>query len=137
MPRIEGGCLCGQVRYHADADPVMQVICHCVSCQRNTGSGFSINLAVPADSLIVTGESHRTYLDRSGSSGKTFERHFCGACGSPIFGRGEAYGALSFVKAGTLDDHSWLDPALHIWCAEKMACIQIPAAANQAPGNPG
>jgi hypothetical protein len=136
MPTIEGGCLCGEVRYRADAEPVMQVICHCRSCQKNTGSGFSMNIAVPAESLRVTGDSHKMYVDRSGASGKPFERHFCGACGSPIFGSGDAYGALSFIKAGTLDDASWVAPSLHIWCAEKLPCIDIPASAGRAAGNP-
>lgn len=136
MPKIEGGCLCGRVRYASDAEPVMQVICHCATCQKNTGSAFSLNVAVPADSLTATGDTLTTYVDGSGASGQPFERRFCSACGSHVFAGGAAYGPLLFVKAGTLDDPSWVDPALHIWVAEKLPCIAIPEGASMSQGNP-
>ena len=42
MPTIEGGCLCGAVRYRSDAQPLMQVVCHCETCRKNSGSAFSM-----------------------------------------------------------------------------------------------
>ena len=48
----------------------MQAVCHCKTCQVNSGSAFSLNVAVPLDSLTVTGEGLRTYEDRSGASGQ-------------------------------------------------------------------
>lgn len=136
MPRIEGGCLCGAVRYHSDAEPVMEAICHCRTCQKNSGSAFSLNVAVPEESLVVEGDSLRTYVDHSGSSGKPFNRNFCSKCGSHLFSGGEAYGPLAFIKAGTLDDPSWLAPNLHIWCEEKLPWTSIPGDATQALQNP-
>ena len=137
MAKIEGGCLCGQVRYKSDAEPVMQVVCHCETCHKNSGSGFSLNVAVPEDSLEASGDSLKTYEDHSGASGQGFFRKFCGNCGSHVFAHGPAYGPLIFIKAGTLDDPSWVAPKLHIWCEEKMPWVDIPADAEQAPGNPG
>ena len=137
MANIEGGCLCGRVRYSSSAEPAMQVICHCKTCQKNSGSAYSVNVAVPAESLSVVGDSLKTYIDHSGASGKPFERHFCGHCGSHVYAGGEAYGPLSFIKAGTLDDAGWLQPDLHIWCVEKMECSVIPESATQVPQNPG
>ena len=78
----------------------------------------------------------RTYEDRSGASGQPFNRHFCGDCGSHLYSNGAAYGELAFIKAGTLDDSSWLMPDLHIWCAEKLPWTQIPEGATQAAANP-
>jgi hypothetical protein len=115
----------------------MQVICHCKTCQMISGSAYSLNVALPLDSLEVSGDTPKTYEDRSGASGKAFNRHFCGACGSHVYSDGEAYGALAFIKAGTLDDAGWLRPDLHIWCAEKLPFVAIPEAAMQAPANPG
>ena len=137
MTKIEGGCLCGAVRYHSDAEPVMQAVCHCKTCQKNSGSAFSFNVAVPLDSLDAEGESLRTYEDHSGASGQPFNRHFCGECGSHLYSNGAAYGELAFIKAGTLDDASWMNPDMHIWCAEKLPWTSIPEGATQAPANPG
>jgi hypothetical protein len=72
MPMIAGGCLCGAVRYRSQAEPVMQVICHCKTCQKNSGSAFSMNVAVPQDTLELDGDEPRRYEDRSGSSGQPF-----------------------------------------------------------------
>jgi len=137
MSKIEGGCLCGQVRYRSDAEPVMEVVCHCHTCQKNTGSAFSLNVAVPEDSLVAEGDSLRTYEDHAGASGQPFYRKFCGNCGSHVYSHGPAYGPIAFIKAGTLDDPSWVSPTTHIWCAEKLPWSEIPEGATQAPGNPG
>ena len=136
MSKIEGGCLCGKVRYASDAEPALQVICHCKTCQRNSGSAFSTNIAIPSDSLRIEQGSPKSYEDHSGASGKPFQRHFCPDCGSYVYSGGPAYGDLSFIKVGTLDDSDWVQPDMHIWCAEKMTCSEIPAQAKQFDGNP-
>jgi hypothetical protein len=70
MPRIAGGCLCGSVRYRSQAEPVMQVICHCKTCQKNSGSAFSMNVAVPQDTLeleVMNRGATRTGVDQADS----------------------------------------------------------------------
>jgi hypothetical protein len=137
MPRITGGCLCGGVRYDLDAEPAMVVACHCATCQKNTGSAFSLNVGLPADAVAVTGEALATFEDRSGASGNPFHRSFCSRCGSPISGRGDAYPGVVFIKAGTLDDASWVKPTAHIWCAEKQPWVVLEEGAAQMAGAPG
>ena len=51
----------GLCRYRSQAEPVMQVICHCKTCQKNSGSAFSINVAVPQDTLELEGDEPRGY----------------------------------------------------------------------------
>ena len=137
MPMIEGGCLCGAVRYRSDAEPVMQVVCHCETCRKNSGSAFSMNVAVPQDRLRIESGSPRRYEDRSGASGKAFYRFFCGDCGSHIYSHGPAYGAIAFIKAGTLDDPSWLKMggALYTKSAQPWAHIDpnLPAFEKMPP----
>ncbi len=77
MPEIRGGCLCGAVRYASDAEPVMVAVCHCATCQKNTGSAFSLNVGLPSDSVTMEGDSLVTYEDRAGASGNPFYRSFC------------------------------------------------------------
>lgn len=136
MTRISGGCLCGRIRYSSDAEPALQAVCHCSTCRKNSGSQASFNVGVPLDSLSVTGATLKTYVDHSGASGKPFNRHFCSACGSPIYSNGEAYGPVAFIKAGTLDDPSWVTPQIHIWCSEKLPVSQIPKGVPMAEKNP-
>lgn len=115
MPRIEGRCLCGDVRYTSTAEPVVVALCHCTHCQRQSGAAFSVNVGVPKGSLTIVAGTTQVYTD-TGSSGKPVYRHFCGRCGSPIFSDVVSRPTLDWVKAGTLDDTSWVRPTLSIWC---------------------
>jgi hypothetical protein len=58
-------------------------------------------------------------------SGATVIRQFCATCGSPLFASSAVSPALLAIKAATLDDPSWLEPAAHIWIdsAPKWACV--------------
>jgi len=72
MSKIAGGCLCGSVRYTSEAEPALVAVCHCATCQKYTGSAFSLNVGVPSDSVTITGESLATYEDRSGQAASRF-----------------------------------------------------------------
>lgn len=121
-PTRTGGCLCGQVRYTMSADPQMCVTCHCKNCQKQAGSALSIIIGVAEDAVEYTGEV-KTYND-TGDSGATVRRQFCPECGSPVFTRLEMPG-LMFIKAGTLDDTSELQPALHCYTKSKQNWVDL------------
>lgn len=134
MTSLDGGCLCGAVRYSASAPPLIQAVCHCRNCQRQAGSGWSMIVGVPAASLQVSGEL-KTYHDR-GESGGDVRRQFCPTCGSPLFSHVGSSPDLVFIKAGTLDDTSRFAPQVQVWTDSKQHWIDIhgvPAIAR----NPG
>ena len=135
MAHIEGGCLCGQVHYSGDAEPAFQAVCHCKNCQRQAGSAYSVIVGVPRGTLTVTG-TLKTYHDK-GDSGGTVDRLFCPECGSPVFSEAPANPALVFIKAGTLDDPSWVTPQIHIWTESAMPCTAIPEGIPAFGKNPG
>ena len=109
------------------------VVCHCVTCQKNTGSAFSLNIAVSTDAVRIDGTTLARYEDHTGASGKVFFRSFCSRCGSPIAAGGDAYPGLTFIKARTLDDPSWVKPSTHLWCGEKQPWVAIEHGATQLP----
>jgi hypothetical protein len=115
MAEMTGGCLCGQVRYTANADPVFVGVCHCTHCQKQTGTAFSVLVGIPKSAMSIQGEL-KTFHD-TGDSGQPVERNFCPECGSPIFSDVAVMPGLTFIKAGTLDDTSWLDPKMHVYCS--------------------
>ena len=136
MNKITGGCLCGAIRYESSAQPEMIVACHCSTCQKNTGSAFSVNIAMPQNEVSISGSSLVTYEERNGSDSSPFYRSFCAICGSPVSGRGGAYPGVIFLKAGTLDDPSWVKPTGHMWCAEKQPWVNIDEDIPQFAGAP-
>ena len=70
----QGGCLCGQVRYEIFGDPLAVIICHCVNCQKQSGSTFSFNLIGQSDQISLQGNVS-TYEDTN-DSGDPVNRNF-------------------------------------------------------------
>lgn len=124
MPtRYEGGCHCGKVRYACSAAPEFTFYCHCNDCQRTQGTPFSVELMVPSEAFEIRGELGIYTVE--GDSGKPVHRRFCPTCGSGIYLDCEADPGYVFVKAGTLDDASWVKPEMHIYTARKQPWIDL------------
>lgn len=135
MSRIEGGCLCGQVRFKSDAEPLFQAICHCKHCQKQAGSAYSVVVGLPRAALELTGET-KSYED-TGDSGGKIARVFCPNCGSPILSDPAAMPHITILKAGTLDDTGWVTPAVHVWTESAIPCTVIPEGVQAYARNIG
>jgi hypothetical protein len=112
--KITGRCLCGAVTYSAEADVVFQGACHCTECQRQTGTAFSVFVAIPRAALSIEGET-RSHTAKGEEHGTDTERCFCPGCGSPVASFVEVVPDLAFIKVGTLDDASWVAPTIELW----------------------
>ena len=119
----QGGCLCGQVRYEISGDPLAVIICHCVNCQKQSGSTFSFNLIGQSDQISLQGNVS-TYEDTN-DSGDPVNRNFCGNCGSPIYSEILTQGNLIALKIGTLDDTRDLEPQSQVWCISKQNWLSL------------
>ncbi len=120
---FEGGCLCGAVRYESKSEPLAVMECHCRDCQYASGGASSTAVVIPAGAFKLTkGEPKR--FGSKGDSGADVYRGFCGDCGSPLFSEPPG-GAILVVKAGSLDDPSWLKigGALYVSSAQPWAHI--------------
>src|ERR1700724_1369777 len=82
---ITGRCLCGGVTYSADAEPVVQAVCHCSDCQRQTGNPFSVIVGAPRRAFNVEGSTLASFATTGEDHGGETQRNFCSACGSPVF----------------------------------------------------
>ena len=107
--------MCGSITYSCDAEPGTTAVCHCTECQRQTGTAFSIVVGLPADALEVKGDTLAMFTTVGEASGGETQRNFCSACGSPIYSLSSAFPEVAWLKAGTLDDKSWLEPQLEVW----------------------
>ena len=135
MAKLEGGCLCGSVRYSASGEPAMTAVCHCTHCQKQTGTSFSVIVGVPDDSLAVSGTLK--VVEDTGESGQPVHRKFCPECGSPILSTVDVVPGISFIKAGTLDDPSWLEPSVEIWCRSAQPWVAHPETTRKFDTDPG
>lgn len=134
MPHMTGGCLCGQVRYSADAEPMFTGVCHCKNCQKQSGAAFSIVVAVPQAALNFQG-STKAYAS-AGDSGKSVVARFCPNCGTTITSEPEVMPGASILRAGTLDDTAWLKPTMEIYCDSKQNWVQLGGGLQSFPKMP-
>src|SRR5215475_1112578 len=118
-----GGCACRAVRYRLASDPLFTHCCHCLNCQRQTGSAFVINLLIEADRVEVEGDPHPIDVPRDDGSVQRIYR--CPQCQLAVFSE---YGgpAVRFVRAGTLDDPSSITPDVHIYTRSKLPWVTLP-----------
>ena len=131
-----GGCQCGNIRYEIVGTPHALVVCHCTDCQRQSGSAFGMTLPVnEADFRLTRGEV-KTYASTS-AAGRGKLGAFCPDCGTRIYHKPEWRKGTVSVKPGTLDDTSWLKPAMHLWTSSKQGWIKIPEDVKSFDRQPG
>ena len=111
---LDGGCLCGAVRYHfarlRDAG-----YCHCRLCQRSSGAPVLAWATVPIDQFCYTKGAPRAF--RSSERGM---REFCATCGTQVtFRRLEGPSTVD-VNIATLDEPGAVEPEYHIWVASRL-----------------
>ena len=124
MTERQGGCQCGRVRYRVTADPLYLVACHCKECQRQSGSAFALSMIVQQSTFIVEGELKM--FERSSESGRPLRCFFCPECGTRIYHQPSYAEGIANIRAGTLDDTSWLKPQMHVWTSSKQPWVEIP-----------
>ena len=130
-----GGCLCKQITYSFPASAVISAHhCHCEDCRKSTGSGKATIIIVLEDNLKISGNVK--YYTVIGSAGSKVSRGFCEACGSPIISSAEGFEGTKFIKAGSLDDSSWLTINSNFWSSTVMDWSPLDSSIESYKQNP-
>jgi hypothetical protein len=132
--KISGGCACGAVRYTSSSQPLAILNCHCRDCQRSSGTAFSSALAVPAESVVITGTPKWHTL--TAASGATVRRAFCPECGAPLFADNSTQPEFMAIKIGSLDDPTEAKPMADIWTSSALPWAAMDTALPKLPKGP-
>jgi hypothetical protein len=84
MPTRLATSVCGQLTASCSGDPAQVSLCHCLACQRRTGSTYGIAAFFLRENVVVAGEA-KAY-SRSSDSGYPVSFYFCPHCGSTFTG---------------------------------------------------
>ena len=129
---IEGGCLCGAVRYTVTADALESSFCHCRQCQQSAGAPVSAWVNFPRRAFSYSSGAPATFA----SSGRAVREH-CSDCGSPLVFRSLENTETIDVNASTLDNPEQFPPEYHIWFDERVSWMSydddLPRYAGDAP----
>ncbi|MGZ5279617.1 MAG: GFA family protein, partial [Pseudobdellovibrionaceae bacterium] len=79
-------CCCGQLKLKYDGEITKTTVCHCLQCQKRTGSVFGVQTAIKKAQVVITGDS--TVFQRTGEEGAVISFHFCPKCGSTVYYEG-------------------------------------------------
>ncbi|MGD8977652.1 MAG: GFA family protein [Gammaproteobacteria bacterium] len=124
MTQREARCSCGQLKLIARADPLRVSVCHCLACQRRTGSPYGAQARFPADQVEVQGTS--TEYARVGDSGGHITFHFCPTCGATVFYRIEDMPEFVAVPVGAFADPDFPPPRVSVYEARRHDWVRVP-----------
>jgi hypothetical protein len=121
----DGGCACGTVRYRLKSKPMFVHCCHCRDCQRQTGSAFVLNALIEADRVeMLAGEAQPVAVPTD--SGKPHRIFRCPSCQTAVWSEYGGVEKIRFVRVGTLDQPSALQPDVHIYVRSKVPWVRLP-----------
>ena len=131
---ITGGCLCGAVRYESTGEPILAGHCQCADCRKLSGTGHTSVVAVPEQTLTVTGKVTR--YNTTGDSGGMVRRIFCPTCGTPLYGLVEAMPGTVMLRASSLDDPEVFEPQMVIFTSRAASWDHMDPALPAFPEMP-
>ncbi len=121
-------CCCGQLTASVDVEPVRVSICHCLACQRRSGSVFAAQARFPREAVAVTGQS--TSYVRVGGSGGRATFHFCPTCGTTVWYEAEGLEGFITIPVGTFADPAFPAPAVSVYEARMHSWVVPPPDAE-------
>jgi hypothetical protein len=126
MATREATCSCGQLRLVAEGDPIRISMCHCLACQRRTGSAFGIQARFDSDHVHLSGE----YSEYTRTSDKGEERtfRFCPNCGGTVFFSTSQAPDVVGVPVGAFGDASFPSPTVSVFESRRHPWIALPGA---------
>ncbi|WP_146646800.1 GFA family protein [Labilithrix luteola] len=124
MSSRQAQCSCGQLKVTCQGDPVRVSVCHCLACQKRTGSPFGQQARWSAENVTFEGTS--TAFVRTGDSGGTITYRFCPSCGSTVYYEIDKMPGLVAVPVGAFADPSFPGPIISVYEARKHAWVAVP-----------
>jgi hypothetical protein len=124
MTTRRASCSCGQLNVSTEGDPIRISICHCLACQRRTGSAFGVQARFPRANVRVEGRS--TDYIRTAESGNKATFHFCPDCGSTVYYQLDQAPDAIAVPVGAFADPTFPPPKISIYEARRHAWVGVP-----------
>jgi hypothetical protein len=124
MTRRLASCSCGQLTAGTQGEPVRISICHCLACQRRTGSVFGSQARFPEEAVTIEGRS--TEYARVGDEGTTARFHFCPECGATVYYRMDAIPGMVAIPVGAFADPGFPQPRVSVYGDRRHAWVTLP-----------
>lgn len=116
-------CSCGKLTVGTRGEPVRVSVCHCLACQKRTGSAFGVQARFAAKDVVVAGES-REYT-RVGDEGTSARFHFCPECGATVFWWLDAVPGMVVIPVGAFADPQFPPPRVSVYGVRQHPWVRL------------
>ena len=117
-------CSCGQLVARVRGDPARVSVCHCLACQRRSGSVFAEQARFDRTQVTIDGQA--TEYRRTGDEGSTAVFAFCPVCGTTVHYRPEARDDIVVIPVGAFADPGFPAPSVSVYNDRKHAWVTMP-----------
>jgi len=124
-------CDCGRLRAHCEGEPVRVSVCHCLECQKRTGSVFGVSARYPKEKVRAEGPS-RQYT-RIADSGFKVTFDFCPSCGTTVHWRLDQFPDVTAVAVGAFADRDFPAPKHSVGERRKHPWVEIKVPVGHMP----
>ena len=128
MPDHHASCSCGQLTLVARGDPIRVGMCHCLACQRRTGSTYGAQARFATGNVEVAGRS--TVYVRTGDEGTKAYFHFCPDCGATVYYRMGDDDSTRAVPVGAFADPTFPPPVYSVYEERRHPWVSVPEDAE-------
>ncbi len=118
-------CTCGQLKATCSGEPLRVSICHCLNCQRRSGSAFSFQARWPAERVTVEGRASEYQL--TGDEGTTATFRFCPTCGATVTFSNDSMPGMVAIPVGAFADPSFPPPQVSVYGGRRHAWLDTAA----------
>lgn len=124
MTDRQATCSCGKLVVRTRGEPVRVSICHCLACQKRTGSAFGVQARFASDAVTIVGRG-KEYV-RVAESGNAASFGFCDVCGATVFWLAEALPGFTTVAVGAFADPHFPPPHVSVYEERRHPWITLP-----------
>ena len=117
-------CCCGSVSVTCTGAPAKVSLCHCLACQKRTGSSYGIGAFFPDAAISAQGET-RAYT-RAADSGHDVTFHFCPVCGSTVWWQARRLKGMTAIAVGAFADPHFPAPQQAVYAEHRHAWVVVP-----------
>jgi hypothetical protein len=117
-------CSCGQLRVTCEGAPLRVSLCHCLECQKRTGSLFGVAARFTREHATIEGRA--TEYQRRGDDGNLVDFHFCPDCGSTVWWELGVQPGLIAVAVGAFADPDFPMPARSVYQDRRHRWLELP-----------
>lgn len=115
-------CRCGQLRITATGTPTRVSVCHCLDCQKRSGSAFAAQVRFPAALVTIAGEAN-TFTATGDNGAAHF--HFCPDCGSTVYYENDSMPGVIAIALGAFTDPYFITPTVSVWEERQLEWLEI------------